>query len=289
MKIDFKENVYYGEEYDFDSILKNVLGLSSDMSVAVNFDGINRIDGGDIFLLLYIVTSIYNKTKKRTQFLALSEPVLKYLKDVELFNLNYVVAKDFGVWRKSQLKDVLIPVTLVKDNSKLVDIVSEYKTRAMQTDISIELKNVISNIIFEMGANVPEHAFSNEPEYIYYLFVVINTNTVRIVIQDCGKGFYRSLHDTYPDIENSQEALEKVVIEHWSTRGTHNEGGMGYRYITKMVNMFSGKLTILTGEAIINYSNNRNYSIIEKPYNIKGSNILIELGLNEKDNSRKNT
>lgn len=54
MKIDFKENVYYGEEYDFDSILKNVLGLSSDMSVAVNFDGINRIDGGDIFLLLYI-------------------------------------------------------------------------------------------------------------------------------------------------------------------------------------------------------------------------------------------
>lgn len=145
--------------------------------------------------------------------------------------------------------------------------------------LSEDSKYEMRTHINELMTNGFDHSKSKLGCYVCAQWFPAKQN-LRISFADGGIGIFQSLRDSgkFPEVQNDVEAI-RLAIKPGITTRKKQLGGFGLDYIKKYVRNNNGTLTIISGQAKVNFYRNK---IEHKKEPVKFSGTIVDIQVSPK-------
>lgn len=188
--------------------------------------------------------------------------ILKYLKRMHLpeilKELGYRESEDFGSIEVSEQYNLNVQELLhCKYRDEFDARLGHFLKMFLNFGMDINDAKLATAIVGELGNNVFDHNLGKWPTDISGCVIAAQNfpklKKIEFAIGDPGIGFLGSLKAAFPELNSDIEAIKKGLAG--NTGRTGEKRGNGLKYIQNWtIKNFSGKLTIHSGEGIIEVS-----------------------------------
>ena len=265
----------------YEEIQQEIECLRERELVGIDFREICELNGEFMPVVFILVYYAYRKVKRQLFFLNVNLEIGSYLEEMRFFQLNYVRANGvrYVGENKNHNKYRMIPVYRIYNEKSVSDFTRTSQDILMLDDVEQRLKESIGVVFKELITNGQESSVENSLDVFVYAFGANEESKINLAVVDFGMGFYNSLlrnKANLNQIRNSQDAI-CAVLSHPVTGRQNGEGGMGYVVIKKIIDKYSGRMLIVSGNAVVASGKGVKKSVQELSKEITGSIIFVQL------------
>lgn len=265
-------SIEMAEEYMF----KEIRSIQAEDSVVLDMAMVHSAKAEMVPLLIIVSYLAYTKTHKFVRLSNVSPELMEYLNWIGFWKLSHIghTGRITGMNKKRQENTkVILPIIHIHDYAQLNDVILKIRGTQSRT-LADDLKRIMERILLILGENCFDHS-ALDMKAGFFIYAEECDNTVIMLVLDMGQGFYKSISKKYSDIATDGEAIVRVLMEHISSRD--EEGGYGYSHISELINKYSGRIMIRSGDAIVHFGAGEIKKSEETMEKITGCCVMVGL------------
>lgn len=246
---------------DFGDILQRTNSLSVGTEVVCRLNEVSFITPEMLILLVTLSKLIYDKIGRQILWSELSPNVYSYLERLDVGNLEFVNLKrppHTSLYYRAQTgSENLVELSEITKWKEMGGALK--KTRSVVNRWFPEkpyqfCANLIT-LLKETVENSCDHSGKHPGEGIcYYVVQKYHRNDgieLHIAVSDVGVGMLESQRRVFPETKDDIAAICGALLDGKSGRETG--GGLGYHAIKDALGQLNGRLTIRSGQGIVQY------------------------------------
>ena len=149
-------------------------------------------------------------------------------------------------------------------------------------ELDAEAEDHLRISVNEVLQNCADHARSPVPATLCGRYIS-SKREVLIGVCDRGLGIRETLTKRFPEVRSDIDAIRKVIEGNYSAKSRKNNMGLGISNLARMVTEFGGRLTIITGEALVTVDSQSPTGRFESPerLSLRGTSVFWSLPLTQ--------
>lgn len=269
--IEFKNTLSIEDRESFEYIWQKVKEVNKGDFVYINFYELKMLDSNKLPLLIILVRLLYSVVSQSIYINATQE-LVDYLYSIGFFKLGYVSKINLQLKKKESHYSVF-PIKKFVGRTGREDLLRLVQGCKLDNE---SIKESVELIIENLSDNCLEHTSSDPDKIDCFAYVNNYENLTEIIIMDFGDGFYNSFRrrGTAGKLEGNREAVHEVLSYARTSRSEYKYG-MGIKLVKKIIGKNNGKITLITGDALVEYYEGQVQSNVEIPF-FQGSCFYIK-------------